>query len=94
LATGAKARARKIAQDRCAVSLIYRLADSGPGFMVIDAGKRDVARSKLVGRALDRAEVVGQPIAHDVFALCDAILAQEERVAEILGDYAIREPGE
>src|SRR5262245_31291971 len=82
------------AHDRFAVSLVYRLADSGPGFMVIDASARDVARSNLVSRSLSPAEVVGQPIAHDVLALCDAILAQEERVKELLGDYLIRQHGD
>jgi hypothetical protein len=74
-------------QDRCTVSLIYRFTDSGAGFMVIDAGTRDLAQSDLVCQALSRAEVIGQPIAHDVFMLCDAILTQEERVAELLGDH-------
>jgi hypothetical protein len=82
------------AHNRFAVSLIYRFANSGPSFMVVDAAGRDVGRSNLVSRSLSRAEVVGQPIAHDVFALCDAVLAQEKRVQELLGDYLIRQHGD
>jgi hypothetical protein len=80
---------RASAVDRCAVSLVYRLASNGPGFMVIDAAGRDIAESELVGRALKREEVIGQPISHDVFALCDAVLAQDDRIAELLGDHVI-----
>ena len=73
------------AADRSAVSLVYKISQNGPGFMVIDAGERHVAKSSLVGRALKREEVVGQPIARDVFALCDAIWLQDARVAELSG---------
>jgi len=77
------------ADDRCAVSLLYRISESGPGFMVINADERNIAKSELVGRALKRDEVVGQPISRDVFALCDALLAQDDRIAELLGSDII-----
>jgi len=51
--------------------------------MVIDAHGRDHANGKLAKRALSRDEVIGKPIAKKVFALCDAVLLQDERVAEI-----------
>jgi hypothetical protein len=75
------------AQDRCLVSLAYRLFDGGPQFMVIDGHARPSAKSELVGRVLRRAEVVGQPIAKVAFAAVDAILAQDSRVLELLGPY-------
>jgi hypothetical protein len=73
------------ASDRVLVALTYRLSESGPAFMVIDADGRTASSSELVGRALARAEVVGQPIAEQAFAIIDAVLAQDPRVAELLG---------
>jgi hypothetical protein len=72
------------AADRQRVALEYRLLESGPAFMVIDSGNRPAASSDLVGRVLARPEVIGQPIAKQAFAIVDAILAQDRRVAELL----------
>jgi hypothetical protein len=69
------------------VRLDYRLLDDGPTFMVTDADCSDVAQSDLVGRALKRTDVVGQPISQHVFALCDAVLSLDARVAELLGNW-------
>jgi hypothetical protein len=71
------------AQERCAVSLEYRLLENGPAFMVINAKSCPVVKSELVCRALTREEVVGQPISKEVFALADAILAQDSRISEL-----------
>jgi hypothetical protein len=73
------------ASDRWAASLVYRLIENGPSFMVIDADRRNFSKSPLVGRALQRADVVGNPIAQDIYALCDAILMQDRRLDELLG---------
>ncbi len=75
------------AAERVLVTLDYRLTDTGPAFMVIDSAGRPAAGSDLVGRALARAEVVGQPIAAEAFAVVDAVLAQDGRIAELLGPY-------
>jgi len=74
---------------RVAVSLQYRILENGPSFMVIDAAGRSIADSELVGRALLRADVIGKSISKDVFAYCDLVLAQDVRVAELLGDWTI-----
>lgn len=66
--------------DRCAVSLIYFEKDDAPGVMVIDAGQRSAARPSLVGAALAREDVVGTPFAAAVFAVYDAIVAQDPRI--------------
>jgi len=76
-------------ESRSAVSLAYRLLESGPSVMVIDANARPASRSPLVGRALRRDEVIGTSSAQDAFAIADAVLAQDERVAELLGDRRI-----
>jgi hypothetical protein len=75
------------AADRSLVALAYRLDDTGPSFMVLDAASRPAAGSELVGRALARGEVVGRPIAQEAFRVVDAVLAQDARVAELLGPY-------
>ena len=80
-------------RDRSAVSLEYRLLDSGPTFRIIDADGRDTAKSDLVGRALSRSEVIGTPLADEIFAICDAVLAQDDRIAEILGSWSVQEDG-
>jgi hypothetical protein len=59
--------------------------------MVIDGHNRPSAKSELVGRVLRRAEVVGQPISKEAFAVVDAILAQDSRVLELLGPYRMSE---
>jgi hypothetical protein len=47
---------------------------------VIDAADRPISRSELVGAALARSQVIGTPIATRVFAICDAIFAQDTRL--------------
>ena len=79
-------------EDRDAVSLEYRLTDTGPALRVIDAQDRDVAKSPLVGRALTRGDVLGTSKADTAFAVADAVLALDERVGELLGDYRISLP--
>ncbi len=71
--------------DRSAVALAYRLTETGPAFMVIDAKDRPVADSTLVGYALDRDEVIGFPIAERAFAIADEVLAGDDRIVELLG---------
>jgi len=36
-----------------------------------------------------RAKVIGQPIAQQVFAIADAVLGQDERVAELRGSWRL-----
>lgn len=76
-------------ENRNAVSLAYRLAETGPSFMVIDARTRPIARSPLVGNALDRNQVLGTPTANRAFDIADAVLAYDERISEILGGWQI-----
>jgi hypothetical protein len=71
------------AADRSAVSLEYRITDNGPGVIVIDAHGRDHADGTLAKRVLGRDDVLGKPVAKDVFTLCDAILALDDRLAEL-----------
>jgi hypothetical protein len=71
------------ATDRSAVSLAYRASEGS--CMVIDAAKRPVAASSLIGRSLAAPQVVDQPIAILAYAVVDAIWLREARIAEVLG---------
>ncbi len=69
-------------QQRSAVALEYRLLDTGPAMRVIDATGR--IESELVTRALKREEVIGTELADEVFAIADACLDSDGRLAELL----------
>jgi len=69
--------------DRVLVSMELRWMPNGPSFVVIDAATRPVSESNLVGRALARADVIGHPIADQVFELADVVWVSDERIAEI-----------
>jgi hypothetical protein len=76
-------------ERRIALTIAYRLSDTGPSMMVIDADGRDISQSSLVGKALRRYEVIGTPLAQEAFAIVDAVLAQDRRIAELLGGREI-----
>jgi hypothetical protein len=69
--------------DRQAVALEYRVVDGRGAFMVIDAGKRPVANSDLAQSLLKRDQIIGQPIAQDVFSVVDTVFVKDERLQEI-----------
>lgn len=70
-------------RDRFLVSVLYRPATGGGSFMVVDAQSRLARKSDLCGRAMFRAEVVGTPLAPEVYALLDALWLGDPRVAEV-----------
>jgi hypothetical protein len=51
--------------------------------MVIDAAGRHVAQSELVGKALARTDVMGTPLAREVFAFVDAVWLNDDRIREV-----------
>jgi hypothetical protein len=68
------------ADDRVVVSMVHREQPDGtPALMVIDAGDRPAAKGELASAALNRADVIGTPLAAQVFALVDAIYEQDDR---------------
>ena len=75
--------------DRSAIALAYRLLETGPSIMTIDAGSRSFSRSSLVGKVLGRNDIVDTPLAQQAFAIADAVLAQDERVAELRGPWSV-----
>lgn len=70
-------------EHRLAVSLLYRPARAGGSFMVIDGEGRRTDDRALCWRALKRAEVVGTPLAQEVFALVDAVWLTEPRIGKV-----------
>ena len=69
------------ARDRVAVSLIHRDQEgSGAEVMVIDADQSNCGDGALAHSALRRDEVIGTPLAPQVFAIIDAIYIQDDRL--------------
>ena len=68
--------------DRQAVSVAFRVLDTGP-FMLQDASVRGIGSRPLVSSALTRVEVLGQPLAADVFQICDSIYLADPRIKEL-----------
>ncbi|MBV7259209.1 hypothetical protein [Erythrobacter crassostreae] len=65
--------------DRLGVALIHRqLEDTTPSLMVIDADDR-FADVDLVARRAPRRDVIGSPLAKQVFSIVDAIYLQDSR---------------
>ncbi|HEV2549370.1 MAG TPA: hypothetical protein VGU20_18675 [Stellaceae bacterium] len=70
-------------QDRYAVALDYRIVEGSPQFMVVDAQGRLTSDGDLADSALKRSEIIGTPLAPQVFALIDAIYMGDPRLHEI-----------
>ena len=71
------------ASDRTGSHWHFVTSPTGPAFMVVDAAKRPVGSSPVVGEALGREQVIGKPIATTAFALCDCVYAQDGRIDEL-----------
>jgi hypothetical protein len=69
--------------DRDLVALGYAPSGEGGSFMVIDGAGRPADKRDLCGRALRRDQVIGTPLAAQVFALVDALWLTEPRIAEV-----------
>jgi hypothetical protein len=70
-------------QNRALVSLLFRPSANGGSFMVIDGQDRLASMQDLCSRAMRRVEVVGTPLAQEVFAPVDAIWLTDARIAEV-----------
>ena len=69
--------------QRFAVSLLYRNDAEQRFFTVIDATGRLIDTPDMVDRALTRLQVVGTPLATEVFELVDFILLNDSRIGTI-----------
>jgi hypothetical protein len=71
------------ASDRKAVALEYRVVETGPAFMVIDAETRKIGSSPLISEALKRDAVIGTSLAQEVYAICDVVYLEDPRIQEL-----------
>lgn len=71
------------ADDRKGLSLGFRHLQTGPAFMIQNASSRPIASNQLISKALDRDEVLGTPLADDVFAICDLIYLGDPRIEDL-----------
>jgi hypothetical protein len=71
------------AAERFAVALHFFVNSERYGFMVVDADKTPISSHPLIGRALSRANVIGTPLAQEVFDLVDAIWLEDENIEEV-----------
>ena len=67
--------------DRCAISLVRFETEGVCGVSVINANDRPVASNELVGSAISREELVGTPLAQQVFSIFDAVILQDHRLS-------------
>ena len=65
-------------EDRYCISLFYRASMNS--FMVIDAHEHHLGDGAIASVGLRRDEVIGTPLAPQVFALVDAICLQDRRL--------------
>jgi len=65
---------------RVFVALKLRQLVNGPAFMVVDADPARWDSTDLLGQPLEAAAVRGQPLATEVYAILDAVSAQDGRV--------------
>lgn len=71
------------AGQRVLACLRFRPAPDGGSFMDIDAGDRRRSNKPLFSRSLRRDEIVGTPLASQVFQLVDAIWLTDPRIEAV-----------
>lgn len=67
--------------NRCAISLVHFETEGVPGISVINANDRPIASSELVGSAMSREDIIGTPLAKQVFAIFDSVIQQDNRLS-------------
>lgn len=70
-------------KDRSGVALDFRPVNGAPQFIVVDAVDRFRSGNDLFKSALQRSDVIGTPLAPQVFALVDAVYLGDPRLDEL-----------
>lgn len=70
-------------KDRVLVSLLYQPRCGGGSFMIGSGTGRRADSRTLCYRALERADLIGTPIADQAFSMVDALWLTERRIEEI-----------
>jgi hypothetical protein len=71
------------AADRYVVSLYYRVVNDEPSVMVVDAEKQTADKHLIAAGALTRDDVIGTPLATEVFEIVDAVFLGDNRLADL-----------
>jgi hypothetical protein len=71
------------AADKFAVALHFFVEDDRYGFALVDASQTAMASHPLISSVLSRDEVVGTPLAQEVFDLVDAIWLNDVNISEV-----------
>ena len=66
--------------QRRLVALSLRQLEKGPAFMVVDAASTQWGEEDELGAPMGRDEVIGTPLAREIFAILDAVAQQDARV--------------
>ncbi len=72
------------ADQRVAVSLVYRFGENGPEFASIDPNGRPHTESGLAAHCIPGRHVLGNPVGADAYAFLHAIFGQDQRVSELV----------
>lgn len=72
-------------EDRAAVALDYRVGEGGSWFRVENAVGRFLSGNQLSGHDCTREDVIGTPLAEQVFTIVDAVLWGDSRLDEVRG---------
>jgi hypothetical protein len=70
-------------KDRVLVSLLYQPRHGGGSFMIGSGKGRRADSRTLCDRALERADVIGTPVANEAFSMADSLWLTEPRIEEI-----------
>jgi hypothetical protein len=79
--------------ERMLVSLLYQPRSGGGSFMVTTGKGRPADDRSLCSRALESVEVVGTPLANQVFSLVDSLWLTEPRIEGIRALDSLANPG-
>ena len=77
------------AEDRALASVEFRRVDGGQGFMVVNGSSRG-NYTGIAATVLNRADVIGTPLAAPLYELVDAVWLQDGRIRELTSTSSIQ----
>ena len=80
------------ASDRYAVSVVHRLHEGRPQFLVIDAAEKFGLHSDAYGRTMSRADLDEIRMAPTIYAYVEQIVLQDARLYDLTGGWAPERP--
>lgn len=80
------------APDRYAVSVVHRLHEGRPQFLVIDAAEKFASHSDAYGRTMSRAVLDEIGMTPTIYAYAEQIVLQDTRLYDLTGGWAPERP--